>query len=81
MNSARLESSQRLQAALDYLRSHPGASTLQICQATNDMAVSTTISELRRNGYEIESRCDGETKSGRRVWRYWVREKQELLQF
>ena len=67
---ARVESSVRLQKALALLESGKWCSTLEIAQAANTAAPGSTISELRSNGYHIESRFGRVTESGRKVWEY-----------
>lgn len=74
MNAGNPAKSQRLGDTLALLRKAGtrGMTTKQIHEVTNDMAVGTTVSELRASGYVI--RCDYDRalskQTGRRVHRY-----------
>jgi hypothetical protein len=63
--------SPRLAKALAYLevKGGAGATTLELQQQANDMAVHTTIAEIRANGKDITTSYDG-MQNGRKVYRY-----------
>lgn len=69
MHAASLESSPRLQQALDLLLDGRERSTLEIIAGARVCAVNSVIAELRANGFEIRCRQDREA-SGGRVWLY-----------
>lgn len=47
------------QRLLDYLQAHPGASSLEITQATYIINVTGRVSDLRAQGHRIEDRREG----------------------
>ena len=49
----------------------------EICQSTR---ASSDISELRQHGIPIEKHYEGESASGRRVFRYRLQPKTELFE-
>jgi len=56
---AKVESSPRLQRALDLLQDGQWHSTRDIVRAADVCAVNSIITELRCNGYDIVTRCVG----------------------
>jgi hypothetical protein len=69
------DDSPRLAKLLRVLQAHkgPGITTFEIQQWTNSCAPATDISELRRNGYEIERVYQGKNENGRQVNRYYLK--------
>ena len=59
MNAAKIESSRRLQRTLSALRTHGELSTRDLIVSANICAVNSVISELRANGFKIESKRRG----------------------
>lgn len=70
MHAAQLETSERLQRVAKLLGDGQWHSTRNIIQRANVCAVNSTISELRRNGLDIECRC---LVGKRRVWWYMLK--------
>ncbi len=68
MHAASLDSSPRLQQALDLLLDGRERSTLEIIAGARVCAVNSVIAELRANGFEI--RCRQASDRGGRVWLY-----------
>lgn len=64
---AKIENSPRLQRTLAVLQSGKPATTLEIMMYARVCAVNSIISELRRNGFEIDSRP---VKGGGGIWEY-----------
>jgi biotin operon repressor len=64
MNAARYANSDRLQRAVRYLSDGKWHSTMDIIKAANICAVNSVMSELRENGFSIQSECNA------RVWYY-----------
>ena len=56
---AKVEESERLQRVLRLLYDGRWHGTREIVQAADVCAVNSIITELRRNGYEILTRCAG----------------------
>jgi len=56
---AKVESSPRLQRALDLLQDGQWHSTRDIVRAADVCAVNSIITELRCNGFDIVTRCVG----------------------
>jgi hypothetical protein len=73
MNSANIENSARLKRALRLLveRGEDGATTREICEKAQVIAVSAAVDELRDNGYSISCQFVETTPAGSRVYRYW----------
>lgn len=73
MHNARISTSPRLRRALEALRAAPkGLTTWELGRRARTVAVSTTVSELRANGCQID--CRQETgPSGQKVWVYTLR--------
>jgi hypothetical protein len=71
MHFARLDKSARLRRVLDLLQSRGanGATTGEIIDAANVKAVSSVVSELRRNGIRIKCTCISRTADAA-VYRY-----------
>lgn len=70
MHAASLESSPRLQRALELLLDGRERSTLEIVAGAKVCAVNSVIAELRANGFEI---CCRQASDGvGRVWLYWL---------
>ena len=70
MHNANIETSKRLQDTLGALIAFDEPTTREIQQSTGSMSVSTDISELRQNGYEIDCWQDRKTENGRKIYRY-----------
>ena len=66
MNAARLEKSDRLRKILRALKSRKKLSTRQIIEMTGCCAINSAISELRRNGQNID--C---TRGNGAYWYSW----------
>ena len=79
MHNGRIENSDRLRRTLAFVRSWgaTGAPSAEIQGFTGSMAVATDISEIRRNGYDIECKYVGMTDKGRKVYNYTYRGKKE----
>ena len=69
MHAARLDYSPRLQAVLAALRDGAEHSTLDLVHETGVLAINSTVSELRANGYVITCR-QTKGKGGGRIWLY-----------
>ncbi len=67
MHYAKLENSPRLQKLLKLLQDEQRHSTLDIIQRTGICAVSSGVSELRRNGFVI-----GQEQVKRNLHEYWL---------
>lgn len=72
MHAASSEKSERLKRTLSALRNggRLGRTGADLARVTNSLAISTDISELRRNGWLIERQYEGLSPTGRRVHRY-----------
>jgi hypothetical protein len=73
MNAGNPKTSPHLSAILALLRSRgpTGATTLELQEVSNSMAVSTDVSAIRHNGYTID--CEYEdVRNGRKIYRYWL---------
>lgn len=62
---AKVENSERLQAALAVLRKGGWRSAVELAEAASTLAIGSTISELRSNFFTIEHRYNGRTQNGR----------------
>jgi len=62
MHAANLETSERLQRVATLLDDGRPHSTMEIIAEARVCAVNSIISELRRNGVQIKSRCEGRGK-------------------
>ena len=65
MHYANAEKSQRLTRVIAALESGGWLTTRDIIERANVCAVNSAISEIRRNGYLVETRC-----AGRGVYEY-----------
>jgi hypothetical protein len=76
IHAADVETSSRLKAALNLLRQRgpEGATTFEIFQASNDMAVHSTVSELRANGLDVSPAIYVGKIGKRRVFKYVLHE-------
>lgn len=74
---AKIEKSLRLQALRDFLRSRGilGATGAEIWEACKMLNPATYCSELNANGLEVETRYEGMSANGRKVYRYVLIEK------
>ena len=72
MHAADPEHSARLTRTLRFLYycKGEGCTTAQLQAATDSMAPSTDVSELRQSGYLIDCKNEGISTNGRRVYRY-----------
>jgi hypothetical protein len=79
MHNADVNNSERLAQTLRIIRAGGkwGASTKEISSWTGSVAVATDVSEIRKNGYDIECVYDHTNENGRRVYRYHYRGKKE----
>jgi hypothetical protein len=70
-HAARVENSARLQRLVAFLRSRGqhGATSWELMTECDLCAPSTCISELRWQGYQIETSFEGQ-HNGRKVYRY-----------
>ena len=68
MRAARLSNSKRLQRVRDYLSDGSARTTREIVEGANVCAVSSCISELRANGFDIK--CRVFSIGGERRWFY-----------
>ena len=75
MHHAKIETSDRLQTLLAILRQGGWWTTKELMRRTGSVAQATDISELRSNGFDIESRrLKSELDSKRQVWSYRIHE-------
>ena len=75
MHHAKIENSLRLQRLLTLLREGGWWTTKELMLATMSCAVSTNISELRSNGFDVESRrLTSVLDHQRQVWSYRLHE-------
>jgi len=70
MHAARLETSPRLKSVMAALWDGEWHSTMELAMRTGGCAIHSDIAELRANGIEIESRYEGVSANGRRVYAY-----------
>ncbi|MCP5136068.1 MAG: hypothetical protein H6981_04645 [Gammaproteobacteria bacterium] len=70
MHAAQIMNSKRLQRTARALADGQWHTTWEIASTTRSVAVSTDISELRRNGLVVESRTAGTSEDGGRVYEY-----------
>lgn len=79
MHNAQLDGSERLRRTLSFIRDWGGlvrgVTSAEIQAHTGSMAVATDVSEIRRNGYDIECKYDHMSENGRKVFRYFYRGK------
>jgi hypothetical protein len=78
INFANTDKSKRLAPILAMLRRRlvTGATTLELSCAragTVDLAVHTSIAEIRANGYKIACHFDGRMNDGRKIYRYFYK--------
>jgi len=66
--------SPRLKPILDALMKagKSGLTSLELAKIGNTVAVGTSVSELRHNGFDISCKYIGQTDSGRKVFRYFM---------
>ena len=69
MHAARLATSPRLQAVRAALSDGAEHSTLDLVHETGVLAINSTVSELRANGFVIHCR-QGKAPGGGRIWLY-----------
>ena len=74
MHHAKIETSDRLQRLLALLRQGGWWTTRQLMLGTGSCAQATDISELRSNGFDIESRQVTSVFYKRQVWSYRIHE-------
>ena len=75
MHHAKIETSDRLQGLLSLLRQGGWWTTRELMLGTGSCAQATDISELRSNGFDIESRrLKSELGTTRQVWSYRIHE-------
>ena len=67
---ARLDHSPRLQRLLAYLQDHKPHSTMDIITGAGICAVNSAVSEIRRNGYNVECIGKGKNQNGSNVFEY-----------
>ena len=72
MHAARLSQSPRLQRMLAFLRDRPlsGCTGREFVLACEVLNPATYVSELRKNGFNIECSYERTTEGGRSVHRY-----------
>ena len=79
MHNAQLDGSERLRRTLSFIRDWGGlvrgVTSAEIQGHTGSMAVATDVSELRRNGLNIECKYIG-TRNGRRAYSYTYKGKE-----
>lgn len=75
MHYASLKKSKRLQRLYNLLSDGLHHSTREITKRTHICAVNSAVSELRRNGIDIECRFFSTTIKGERIYHYWMIEK------
>lgn len=69
IHAAKVEKSPRLQGVLNLLQDGGWHSSLELAKAGPTVAPATCVSELRSNGYEIETEQRA-ADEGRRRWFY-----------
>ena len=75
MHHAKIETSGRLQTLLALLRQGGWWTTKELMLKTGSVAQATDISELRSNGFDVESRrLKSELDTTRQVWSYRLHE-------
>ena len=75
MHHAKIATSDRLQGLLALLRQGGWWTTKQLMLKTGSVAQATDISELRSNGFDVESRrLKSELGTKRQVWSYRIHE-------
>lgn len=74
MHAAKLADSPRLQRVLAFLRQRgkTGATTFEIINGANVVAVNSAVAELRVNGHEVN--CSQERSGDARIYRYVLTE-------
>ena len=73
-HAAKIETSDRLQGVLAILKDRAWHGSFELMRQTNLVAIGSAISEIRANGYEVESRCVGQ---GRYEYRLLERVEEE----
>ena len=75
MHHAKIETSDRLQTLLALLSQGGWWTTKELMRETGSVAQATDISELRSNGFDVESRrLKSELDTTRQVWSYRLHE-------
>ena len=75
MHHAKIETSDRLQRLLALLREGGWWTTRDLMLGTGSVAQATDISELRSNGFDVESRrLTSVLDTSRQVWSYRLHE-------
>ena len=75
MHHAKIATSDRLQTLLALLRQGGWWTTKELMLATGSVAQATDISELRSNGFDVESRrLTSLADTSRQVWSYRLHE-------
>lgn len=72
-HAARLESSTRLQRALEVIQKAGNMTGREWCQAADIMNPGGVASELWENGYWVQAVYLGMNENGRKVWKYFYR--------
>ena len=74
MHKATLKGSETLRRLLAFLqaRGEVGATSIELTQALDLVAVATWVSQLRHNGVNVDCQYERTTETGRRVHRYRV---------
>jgi len=70
VRAANIKTSKRLQDVLAMLEDGQWHTSLELSGKLINVAIGTSISELRHNGYGVESNCRGKNENGRTVWQY-----------
>jgi hypothetical protein len=80
LHAATVEKSARLTRTLEILRAHPrGVTTAELQLWSGSMAPATDVSELRQSGYLVSCVCEGKNQNGRRVYRYTLNGRADLV--
>ena len=66
-HAAKIETSDRLQGVLAILKDRAWHGSFELMRQTNLVAIGSAISEIRANGYEVESRCVGQGRDEYRL--------------
>ena len=74
--------SPQCQRVLDYIRAHPGCSSLTLAVGARSCNYTARITELRAAGYDIEARRVGTSESGASVFEYEEKPRgQQVMSF
>ena len=79
IHAAKLERSERLQRIYKLLkeRGPHGATTREIDRLCDTVCAGSGVAELRANGKKIKAVAERETRTGRRVFRYFLEAQNE----